>query len=53
MKLSIVTTMFMSAPYVEKFYNEVKKHAAPAYDNDYEIIFVKDGSPDESFANSS
>lgn len=53
MKLSIVTTMFMSASYVEKFYNEVKKHAAPVYEDDYEIIFVNDGSPDASFANAS
>jgi len=49
MKLSVVTTLFKSAPYIEEFHrrisSEVKKITG-----DYEIIMVDDGSPDESLA---
>lgn len=48
MKLSIVTTLYQSAPYVSHFYERVKSVAKQLADNDYEIIFVNDGSPDES-----
>ncbi|HLE17258.1 MAG TPA: glycosyltransferase family 2 protein [Syntrophales bacterium] len=47
MKLSIVTTMYHSASYVEEFYSRVKS-AAGRITDDYEIIFVNDGSPDDS-----
>jgi len=47
MKLSIVTTLYKSASHIDEFYeritNEVKKVT-----DDYEIIFVNDGSPDNS-----
>lgn len=47
MRLSIVTTLFHSAPYIEEFYQRAKA-AAQAITPDYEIIFVNDGSPDNS-----
>lgn len=47
MKLSIVTTMYYSAPYLKEFYERIKKSAEKITD-DYEIIFVDDGSPDKS-----
>ncbi len=47
MKISVVTTLYHSAPFVQEFYErmvaEVKKLT-----EDYEIIFVNDGSPDNS-----
>jgi putative glycosyltransferase len=47
MKLSVVTTMYQSAPYVDEFYRrmcaEATKLAA-----DFEIIFVNDGSLDQA-----
>ena len=47
MKLSIVTTMFHSAPYVNEFYRRIRKEAE-ALTTDLEIIFVNDGSPDDA-----
>jgi putative glycosyltransferase len=47
MKLSIVTTMYCSTPYLEEFYKRSKNIAAKVT-NDYEMIFVNDGSPDDS-----
>ena len=47
MKLSIVTTMYRSAPYLREFYERVSGTAKKISD-DYEIIFVNDGSPDDS-----
>jgi glycosyltransferase involved in cell wall biosynthesis len=38
--LSIVTTMYKSSPYIDEFYTKIT--------DDYEIIFVDDGSPDNS-----
>lgn len=47
MKLSVVTTLYHSEPFIRDFYRrtiaEVKKIKA-----DYEFIFVNDGSPDRS-----
>jgi len=47
MRLSIVTSLYKSSMYINEFYErisiEVKKIT-----NDYEIIFVDDGSPDDS-----
>jgi len=47
MKLSIVTTMYYSAPYLEEFYARICA-CAEKITNEYEIIFVNDGSPDNS-----
>ena len=45
--LSIVTTLYNSAPYLEEFYLRISK-AASQITPDYEIILVNDGSPDHS-----
>ena len=47
MELSIVTTMYYSAPYLEEFYTRIKQ-VAERVTHHYEIIFVNDGSPDNS-----
>lgn len=47
MKLSIVTTLYYSAPYIYEFYQRVCD-VADTITHDYEIIFVNDGSPDSS-----
>jgi len=49
MKLSIVSTLYKSAPYLEEFHQRVSA-AASAITSDYEIIYVNDGSPDDSLA---
>jgi len=51
MKLSIVTTLYKSSLYVEEFYERITKEAKKITDN-YEIIFVDDGSPDDSLKKS-
>jgi putative glycosyltransferase len=48
MKLSIVTTLFMSAEHIKEFCIRAKKVANKVAGNDYEIIIVNDMSPDES-----
>ena len=47
MKLSIVTTMYQSSSFLIEFYNRIKS-SVDEITNDYEIIFVNDGSPDNS-----
>jgi putative glycosyltransferase len=47
MKLSIVTTLYNSRSHLEEFYERMTK-AVSEITNDYEIIFVNDGSPDNS-----
>lgn len=47
MQLSIVTTLYKSAPYVEEFHRRISAEAAKVTD-DYEIVMVDDGSPDDS-----
>lgn len=47
MKLSIVTTLYYSAPYIDEFYNRICK-VVDAITDDYEIILVNDGSPDNA-----
>lgn len=47
MKISIVTTLYRSAPYVEEFHRRATE-AARKIANDVELIMVNDGSPDES-----
>jgi putative glycosyltransferase len=49
MKLSVVTTLYQSAPYIEEFVRRVCTEAVKVTD-DYEIILVDDGSPDNSLA---
>jgi putative glycosyltransferase len=49
MKLSIVTTLYMSEPYIEEFHRRVTA-AAEQITRDFEIVFVNDGSPDDSLA---
>jgi putative glycosyltransferase len=47
MKLSIVTTLFKSTEYIQEFYTRISIEAQKITQN-YEIIFVDDGSPDNS-----
>jgi len=47
MDLSIVTTLYRSAPYLEEFYARTCAVAERMTDN-FEIILVNDGSPDNS-----
>lgn len=47
MRLSIVTTLYKSSQYVDAFYKRISKEAKKVTE-DYEIIFVDDGSPDDS-----
>lgn len=47
MMLSIVTTLYNSAPYLEEFHRRVCA-AASEITRDFEIILVNDGSPDNS-----
>ena len=48
MLLSIVTTLYYSSPYIEEFYRRTEKSLREISAADYEIIFVNDGSPDDS-----
>jgi len=45
MDLSIVTTLYYSAPYLNEFHSRISA-AARKITEDYEIILVNDGSPD-------
>src|SRR5436190_4387754 len=47
-KLSIVTTLYRSREFVETFYREACRVAVDL-DLPFEIVFVNDGSPDDSF----
>lgn len=47
MRLSIVSTLYMSAPYLGEFHRRMSA-AAARITPDYEIILVDDGSPDDS-----
>jgi putative glycosyltransferase len=47
MKLSVVSTLYRSAPYIDDFHRRVTSTAQKLTD-DYEIILVNDGSPDDS-----
>ncbi len=48
MKLSIVATLYQSAPYIEKFHQRATEVAREFAGDDYEIVLVNDGSPDRS-----
>lgn len=47
MKLSVVTTLYKSSSYIDEFYQRITAEAEKIT-QDYEIIFVDDGSPDDS-----
>ena len=46
MKLSVVTTLYKSSRYAEEFHRRISVSAGTITD-DYELIFVNDGSPDD------
>lgn len=48
MKLSIVATLYQSALYIKEFHERASSVAKQLVGNDYEIILVNDGSPDNS-----
>lgn len=48
MKLSIVATLYKSASYIDKFCGRASAAARQIVGDDYEIVLVNDGSPDES-----
>ncbi|MEZ8825277.1 glycosyltransferase family 2 protein [Vibrio amylolyticus] len=49
MKLSVVTTVYKSEEFILEFYTRIVASIEKlGIENDYEIIFVNDGSPDES-----
>jgi putative glycosyltransferase len=47
MKISVVTTLYKSAPYIREFVERMRSEVKKLTD-DYEIILVDDGSPDDS-----
>lgn len=48
MKLSIVATLYQSEPYVVEFVKRIEVAAKALVGDDYEIVLVNDGSPDNS-----
>lgn len=48
MKLSIVATLYQSAPYINEFHERASASAKQMVGDDYEIVLVNDGSPDNS-----
>ena len=48
MKLSIVATLYQSAPYIAEFHQRASAAARKLVGDDYEIVLVNDGSPDDS-----
>lgn len=48
MKLSIVATLYQSAFYINEFHKRVSATAKQLVGEDYEIVLVNDGSPDNS-----
>jgi putative glycosyltransferase len=47
MMLSVVTTLYRSSSYIREFYDRITR-VAGAFAQSYEIVFVNDGSPDDS-----
>lgn len=47
MKVSIITTLYGSGNFINEFYSRIVA-SVKRLTNDYEIIFVNDGSPDDS-----
>ncbi len=50
MRLSIVATLYKSAPYIDEFVTRCMASAEKAT-SDFEILLIDDGSPDDSLAN--
>lgn len=50
MKLSIVSTLFLSEKSLKEFYERTKQVAKDFAGDDHEIILVNDGSPDKSLS---
>ncbi len=48
MKLSIVSTLYCSSSHIEEFHRRASEAARAFAGDDYEIILVNDGSPDNS-----
>jgi putative glycosyltransferase len=48
MKLSIVATLYKTSPYILEFCRRTNAAAREIVDEDYEIVLVNDGSPDNS-----
>lgn len=48
MKLSIVATLYQSAPYINEFHERVSTIARKLAGDDFEIVLVNDGSSDNS-----
>lgn len=48
MKLSVVATLYHSAPYIAEFHRRASAAARQLVADDYEIVLVNDGSPDNS-----
>lgn len=48
MKLSIVATLYQSAPYINEFHKRANAAAKQLVGDDFEILLVNDGSPDNS-----
>jgi putative glycosyltransferase len=48
MKLSIVATLYQSAPYIYEFYARAHAVAKELVGEEFEIVLVNDGSPDHS-----
>ena len=50
MRLSIVSTLYRSAAHLQEFYQRASSAATGFAGDDYEIVLVNDGSPDDSLA---
>ncbi len=48
MRISLVTTLYKNAPHIEELYDRTVK-AIKKITDDYEIVFVNDGSPDGAY----
>lgn len=48
MKLSIVTTLYRSEEHIYEFHKKISSSAKKLIGEDYELIYVNDGSPDKS-----
>lgn len=48
MKLSIVSTLYQSASYIAEFHQRASAAASRLVGDDYQIVLVNDGSPDNS-----
>jgi putative glycosyltransferase len=46
--ISIVSTLYMSAEHLNEFYQRARRAAEACVGDDYEILLVNDGSPDNS-----